>query len=99
LNAINSHLLVIRMGLGIGQDDFSSSGSELPASLIDAVARVLDSCDETSERLHKAFLKLSCSKSPKDDWQALKAGTLVNLKHDLDATKVVLELALDYVAL
>jgi hypothetical protein len=60
---------------------------------------VLDSCDETSERLHKAFLKLSCSSSPKDDWRALKAGTLVNMRYDLDASQVVLDLALDYVAL
>jgi hypothetical protein len=87
------------MGLSIAQDDFSSSGSQLPASLIDAVSCVLDSCDETSERLHKTFVKLSCSSSPKDDWRALKTGTLLNLRHDLDASKVVLELALDYVAL
>jgi hypothetical protein len=91
--------LILKTGLGIAQDDFSASGSELPASLIDAVSRVLDSCDETSERLHKAFLKLSCSSSPKDDWRALKAGILVNLRHDLDASKVVLELAIDYIAL
>jgi hypothetical protein len=90
---------VIRTGLSIAQDDFSAPGSELPASLIDAVSRVLDSCDETSERLHKAFLKLSCSSSAKEDWRTLKTGPLVKLRHDLDASKVVLELALDYIAL
>lgn len=68
-------------------------------SLVDAVSRILDSCDDTSERLHKAFLRLSCSSSPRDDWQALKSTQLINLRHDLDASKVVLELALDYVAL
>ncbi|CAN9115903.1 unnamed protein product [Alternaria alternata] len=99
LNTINSDLLVIKTGLGIAQDDFSAKWSELPASLVDAVSRVLDSCDDTSERLHKAFLKLSCSSKPKDDWRALKDGPLVNLRHDLDASKVVLELSLDYVAL
>jgi hypothetical protein len=99
LNTINSHLLVIKTGLGIAQDDFSAKWAELPASLIDAVSRVLDSCDDTSERLHKAFLKLSCGSKPRDDWRALKEGPLVNLRHDLDASKVVLELSLDYVAL
>lgn len=99
LNTINSHLIVIKTALGIAQDDFSSRPAELPASLVDAVARVLDSCDDTSERLHKAFVKLSCSSQPKDDWRALKDGPLVNLRHDLDASKVVLELALDYITL
>ena len=75
LNTINSDLLVIKTGLGIAQDDFSAKWSELPASLVDAVSRVLDSCDDTSERLHKAFLKLSCSSKPKDDWRALKDST------------------------
>ncbi|KAF1832998.1 hypothetical protein BDW02DRAFT_553571 [Decorospora gaudefroyi] len=99
VNAINSDLLVVRTGLGIVQNDVSASGSELPDSLIDALSRVLDSCDDTRERLHKIFLKLSCSLSPKDDWRALKDGTLANLRYDLDASKVVLELALDYIAL
>ena len=99
MNAINSDLLVVRTGLGIAQDDFSAPGKELPASLTDAVSRVLDACDETSERLHKVFLKASCSSSPGEEWRALKSGALVNLRHDLDASKVVLELALDYIAL
>ncbi|KAI4690099.1 uncharacterized protein J4E84_004280 [Alternaria hordeiaustralica] len=99
LNKINSDLLVIRTGLSIAQDDFSAKWAELPASLIDAVSRVLDSCDDTCERLHKAFLKLSCGSKPKEDWRVLKDGPLVNLRHDLDASKVVLELCLDYVAL
>ncbi|KAH7398515.1 hypothetical protein BKA66DRAFT_407368 [Pyrenochaeta sp. MPI-SDFR-AT-0127] len=99
LNAINSDLLVIRTGLGIAQDDFSSSGSKLPTALLDAFSQILDSCDDTSERLHKTFLKLSCSQSPKDDWQSLKDGNLVNLRHDLDGSKIVLELALDYITL
>lgn len=90
---------MIRTGLSIAQDDFSAKWAELPASLIDAVSRVLDSCDDTCERLHKAFLKLSCGSKPKEDWRVLKDGPLVNLRHDLDASKVVLELCLDYVAL
>ncbi|KAF7575148.1 hypothetical protein Ptr902_05519 [Pyrenophora tritici-repentis] len=99
LNTINTHLIVIKTALGIAQDDFSATWGELPPSLVDAVSRVLDSCDDTSERLHKAFVKLSCSGQPKDDWRALKDGPLVNLRHDLDASKVVLELALDYITL
>ncbi|CAA9961979.1 Arp Ankyrin repeat [Pyrenophora teres f. maculata] len=99
LNTINTHLLVIKTALGIAQDDFSATCGELPPSLVDAVSRVLDSCDDTSERLHKAFVKLSCSRHPKDDWRTLKDGPLVNLRHDLDASKVVLELALDYITL
>lgn len=90
---------MIKTGLSVAQDDFSARWAELPASLIDAVSRVLDSCDDTSERLHKAFLKLSCGSNPKEDWRALKDGSLVNLRHDLDVSKVVLELCLDYVAL
>lgn len=99
LNAINNDLLVIKTGLGISQDDFSKSGLNLPAPLVDALMQILDSCDNTSERLHKAFLKLSCSDAPQSDWQSLKEGALVNLRHDLVASKVVLELAIDYVAL
>ncbi|KAI8942611.1 hypothetical protein NX059_000664 [Plenodomus lindquistii] len=99
LNAINNDLLVLKTGLGISQDDFSKTGISLPAPLIDALTQILDSCDNTSERLHKAFLKLSCGSAPQSDWQSLKDGLLVNLRHDLDASKVVLELAIDYVAL
>ena len=99
LNEINHDLVIIRTGLGVAQDDFSVVGSNLPVSLVEAVSRIIDSCDDTSERLHKAFLKLSCSASPKNDWQLLKEGPLLNLRHDLDASKVVLELALDYIAL
>ncbi|CAO2654957.1 Nn.00g116900.m01.CDS01 [Neocucurbitaria sp. VM-36] len=99
LNAINNDLLIIRTGLGIAQDDFSKSGAKLPASLIDAVSQILDSCDDTSERLHKAFLKLSCSSAPKGDWQLFKDGLLINLRHDLNGAAIVLELALDYIAL
>lgn len=99
LNAINSDLLVIKTGLGIAQDDFSKSGPSLPTSLIDAVSQVLDSCDDTSERLHKAFLKLSCSEQAKKDWQTFKDGPMINLRFDLDASKIVMELALDYIAL
>ncbi|KAL6710356.1 hypothetical protein ACN47E_009302 [Coniothyrium glycines] len=99
LNEINHNLLVVRTGLAVAQDDFSAAGSHLPISVVDAVSRIIDSCDDTSERLHKSFLKLSCSNSPKHDWQIFKDGALVNLRHDLDASKVVLELALDYIAL
>ena len=99
LNEINHDLLVIKTGLGVAQDDFSVVGPELPLSLVDGVSRIIDSCDDTSERLHKAFLKLSYSSSPKKDWQSFKDGALVNLRHDLDASKMVLELALDYIAL
>lgn len=99
LNAINNDLLIIRTGLGVAQDDFSSSGAKLPTSLVDAVSQILDSCDDTSERLHKAFLKLSCSSAPKSDWQVFKDGLLVNLRHDLNGATIVLELALDYIAL
>lgn len=99
LNDINHDLLIIRTGLGIASDDFSVPGAVLPPALVDAVSQVLDSCDDTSERLHKAFVKLSCSTSPKQDWQSTKAEVLTNLRHDLDGSKVVLELALDYIAL
>lgn len=99
LNAINSGLLVIKTGLGISQDDFSKPGLSLPGPLIDAFTQILDSCDSSCERLHKTFLKLSCSNSPSNDWASLKHGLLVNLRHDLDASKVVLELAIDHVAL
>ncbi|KAF2129664.1 hypothetical protein P153DRAFT_23792 [Dothidotthia symphoricarpi CBS 119687] len=100
LNQINHDLLILRTGLGIAQDDFSTSGSRLPTSLIDAVSQVLDSCDDTSERLHKMFLKLSCSNSPKDEWKSLKSGTLmINIRLDLEATRIVLDLSLDYLAL
>ncbi|KAF1846529.1 uncharacterized protein K460DRAFT_377701 [Cucurbitaria berberidis CBS 394.84] len=100
LNAINSDLLIIRTGLGVAQDDFASTSSaKLPASLIDAVSQILDSCDDTSDRLHKAFLKLSCSSVPRQDWQLLKDGLLINLRHDLNGATIVLELALDYISL
>lgn len=99
LNAINHDLLVIKTGLGISQDDFSRPGLKLPAPLVDALMQILDSCDNTCERLHKAFLRLSCGDAPQIGWQSLKDGILVNLRHDLDACKVVLELAIDYVAL
>lgn len=99
LDAINHDLLIIRTGLGIAQDDFSNSGPQLPASLVDAFSPILDSCDDTSERLHKSFLKLSCSASPKEDWQRLKDGQLVAMRHDLEGTRIVLDLAIDYLAL
>lgn len=100
LNQINHDLLIIRTGLGIAQDDFSTLGSRLPKSLIDAVSNILDSCDDTSERLHKVFLKLSCSNSPKDEWQSLKSSTaMINLRLDLEATRMVLELSLEYLSL
>lgn len=99
LNAINNDLLIIKTGLGITQDDFSKSGPKLPTPIIDALSQILDSCDDTSERLHKAFLKLSCSPTPKCDWQLLKDGPLLRMQHDLDASKIVLELAIDYIAL
>ncbi|KAJ6274615.1 putative alpha-glucuronidase A [Bipolaris maydis] len=99
LNAINTNLIIIRTGLAIAQDDFSTKAAGLPQSLVDAVTRVIDSCDDTSDRLQKAFLKLSCSANPRDDWRDLRDGPLVNLRHDLDASKVILELSLDYLAL
>ncbi|KAH7069221.1 hypothetical protein BKA63DRAFT_103063 [Paraphoma chrysanthemicola] len=99
LNAINHDLVIIRTGLGVAQDDFSLSGSKLPPAIIDAVVQILDSCDDTSERLHKAFLKLSCSNLPKEAWQDLRDGALVAMRQDLEGTRMVLELSLDYLAL
>ncbi len=99
LNAINNDLLVIRTGLAVAQDDFSTLGSKLPTALVEAFAEILDSSDDTSERLHKSFLKLSCSISPKDDWRAFKNGTLVTLRQDLEASRIVLDLAVDYLSL
>jgi hypothetical protein len=99
LYTINNDLSIIRMGLGIAQDDFSNSMSTFPPALVDAFAQVLDSCDTTSERLHKAFLKLSCSQLPQDDWQACKDGELVSMRQDLEASRVVLDISLDYLAL
>jgi len=99
LNAINTDLLIIRTGLGVAQDDFATSGPNLPTALVDAVVQIIDSCDATSERLHKAFLRLSCSSAPKDDWQALKIGPLMSIRQDLEGSRIVLELALDYLAL
>ena len=99
LNAINNDLQIIRTGLGVAQDDFSTFGSKLPAALVEAFTQVLDSCDDTSERLHKSFLKLSCSASPKEDWRSLKSGALVTLRQDLEASRIVLDLAVDYLSL
>jgi hypothetical protein len=99
LNTINNDLLVIRTGLGVAQDDFSTFGSTLPTSLVEAFSQILDSSDDTSERLHKCFLKLSCGSSPKVDWPALKNGPLVNLRQDLEASRIVLDLAVDYLSL
>ena len=99
LNAINNDLQIIRTGLGVAQDDFSTFGSKLPTALVDAFTQILDSSDDTSERLHKAFLKLSCSSAPKDDWRVLKDGTLVILRQDLEASRLVLDLAVDYLSL
>ncbi|KAF2029693.1 hypothetical protein EK21DRAFT_89627 [Setomelanomma holmii] len=99
LNAINNDLLIIRTGLGVAQDDFSVLGSKLPTAIIDAVVQILDSCDDTSERLHKAFLKLSCSNLPKEAWQDFRDGALVGMRQDLEGSRMVLELALDYLAL
>ncbi|KAH8724973.1 hypothetical protein GQ44DRAFT_244199 [Phaeosphaeriaceae sp. PMI808] len=98
LNAINGDLLIIRTGLGIAQDDFARPGSTLPTTLVDAFAQILDSCDTTSEHLHKTFLKLSCSEFPKDDWHTLQNGALISMRHDLEASRLVLELSLDYLA-
>ncbi|KAF3044940.1 hypothetical protein E8E11_008663 [Didymella keratinophila] len=99
LNAINNDLQIIRTGLGVAQDDFSTFGSKLPTALVDAFTQILDSSDDTSERLHKSFLKLSCSTSPKDDWRALKTSALVILRQDLEASRIVLDLAVDYLSL
>ncbi|XPS77095.1 hypothetical protein M3J09_009131 [Ascochyta lentis] len=99
LNAINNDLQIIRTGLGVAQDDFSTFGSKLPTALIEAFTQILDSSADTSERLHKSFLKLSCSTSPKDDWRMLKDGTLVTLRQDLEASRIVLDLAVDYLSL
>jgi hypothetical protein len=99
LNTINNDLLVIRTGLGVAQDDFSTFGSTLPTSLVEAFSQILDSSDDTSERLHKCFLKLSCGTSPKTDWLTLKNGPLVNLRQDLEASRIVLDLAIDYLSL
>jgi hypothetical protein len=99
LNAINHDLLIIRTGLGVAQDDFANSGSKLPIALSEAVVQIIDSCDSTSERLHKAFLRLSCSGAPKDDWEALRDGALKSMRQDLESSRIVLELSLDYMAL
>lgn len=99
LNAINNDLQIIRTGLGVAQDDFSTFGVKLPNALIEAFIQILDSSCDTSERLHKAFLKLSCSNSPKDDWRILKDGVLVVLRQDLEASRIVLDLAVDYFSL
>lgn len=99
LNEIIQDLVVIKTGLGIAQDDFSSANSRLPTPLVDAVSQILDSCDDSSERLHKGFLKLSFSTTPKVDWQTFKDGPLTSIRHDLEASKMVLELAIDYLAL
>ncbi|KAL1605466.1 hypothetical protein SLS59_003268 [Nothophoma quercina] len=98
LNAINNDLQIIRTGLGVAQDDFSTFGSKLPTALVDAFTQILDSSDDTSERLHKSFLKLSCSTAPKDDWRVLKDGTLIILRQDLEASRIVLDLAVDYLS-
>lgn len=71
----------------------------LPPALIDAMSQVLDSCDDTTARLHKAFIRLTCCDSPKNDWETLKNESLVNIRHDLGGCKIVLDLVLDYVAL
>ncbi|OAL03677.1 hypothetical protein IQ06DRAFT_110321 [Phaeosphaeriaceae sp. SRC1lsM3a] len=99
LNAINNDLLIIRTGLGIAQDDFSNSQSTFPDALLNATSQILDSCDVTSERLHKIFLKLSCSVLPQDDWKACKDGPLASMRQDLEGSRMVLELSLDYLAL
>jgi hypothetical protein len=99
INAINNDLLIIRTGLGIAQDDFSNSRSIFPAALVNSFSQILDSCDSTSERLHKTFLKLSCSVLPRDDWQACKDGPLSSMRQDLEGSRMVLELSLDYLAL
>jgi hypothetical protein len=96
---INNDLAIIRIGLGIAQDDFSNSKSSFPPALVDAFAQILDSCDTTSERLHKAFMKLSCSQLPQDDWQACKDGALISMQQDLEGSRIVLDLSLDYLAL
>lgn len=68
-------------------------------ALVDAFSQILDSCDSTSERLHKTFLKLSCSLLPQDDWQTCKDGPLTSMRQDLEGSKMVLDLSLDYLAL
>lgn len=83
----------------MAQDDFSKRAADLPPSLVEAMSRIIDSCDDTSGRLQKTFLKLSCSAQPAQDWRDLNDGHLVNLRHDLDASRAVLELALDYISL
>lgn len=99
LNAINSDLLIIRTGLGIAQDDLSNSKSTFPEALLNAVSQILDSCDVTSERLHKTFVKLSCSVLPQDDWRASRDGPLASMRQDLEGSRMVLDLSLDYLAL
>ncbi|KAH6253816.1 hypothetical protein HBI38_145740 [Parastagonospora nodorum] len=99
LNVINNDLLIIRTGLGIAQDDFSSSRSAYPEALLDAFTQILDSCDNTSERLHKTFLRLNCSLLPQDDWQTSKNGVLASMRQDLEGSRMVLDLSLDYLAL
>lgn len=99
LNAINNDLQIIRTGLGVAQDDFSTFGSKLPTALIEAFTQILDSSDDASDRLHKAFLKLSYSTSPKEDWRILKDGVLVVIRQDLEASRIVLDLAVDYLSL
>lgn len=99
LNAICGSLLIIRTGLGIVQEDFANTTLKLPTALADAVTQVIDSADSTSERLHKAFLRLSCSNAPKDEWGKLRDGALKSMRDDLESSKLVLELSLDYLAL
>lgn len=99
LYAINNDLLIIQTGLGIAQDDFSNSRSTFPKTLLDAFTQILDSCDSTSERLHKTFLKLSCSLLPQDDWQTCKDSVLTSMRLDLEGSRMVLDLSLDYLAL
>ncbi|KAL5113329.1 hypothetical protein ACEQ8H_008808 [Pleosporales sp. CAS-2024a] len=99
LNAVNNDLSAIRTGLGIAQDDFSGPVSPFPTALLDAFVQILDSCDTTSERLHKSFLKLGCSVLPQDDWKTYKDGALTSLRQDLEGSRMVLDLSLDYLAL
>ena len=99
LNALANHLVVIRTGLSIAQDDFSSSTSKLPSPLVDAVSQILDSCDDSADRLHKGLMKLSFSPRPKVDWQIFKDGSLTSIRQDLEGSKMVLELAVDYLEL
>jgi hypothetical protein len=99
LNAISSDLLIIRTGLGVAQDDFANSATRLPIALADAVVQIIDSCDATSEKIHKAFLRLSCSSAPKKDWETLRDGALKSIRQDLEGSRIVMELSLDYLAL